>query len=73
MSNEIPVCPDCDSSQFRPRSGRHNGKPGWKCYDCETHHKRAAYRKRHKKGGYAKDDLVARLLEMDPEPIDYDR
>jgi len=72
MSDTIPVCPECDSSQFRPRSGRHNGKPGWRCHDCDKHYKRPAYRERYRRGGYSKDDLVARLLEIDPGPIKYE-
>jgi len=73
MSSDIAVCPVCDSSDFRPRSGRHNEQPGWMCHNCNKHYKRAAYRKRRRNSGYAKDDLVARLLEMDPGPIRYDR
>lgn len=73
MSTDIAVCPECDSSDFRPRSGRHNGQPGWMCHNCDKLYKRAAYRQRHRNSGYSKDDLVARLLEMDPGPIVYDR
>jgi transposase-like protein len=69
MTRKIPVCPDCDSSNIYPRSGRHNGKPGYKCDDCRELKDMVVYREA--KTGYAlqKDTLAYRLANMDPEDV----
>jgi len=69
MSTKIPVCPECDSSRFRPRSGRHNGLRGWYCDQCDKIHGDAAYREPYTASGINRDTLARKLLEMDPSEV----
>jgi transposase-like protein len=69
MTRKIPVCPDCDSSRIFPRSGRHNGKPGWNCDNCEELKDHVTYRTPRTNGGLASGTLAHKLANMDPEDI----
>jgi transposase-like protein len=69
MTGKIPVCPDCDSSRFFPRSGRHNGEPGWKCVNCDELKDSVTYRDRKTPHNAASGTLARKLLDMDPEEV----
>jgi len=69
MSEKIPVCPDCDSSRIFPRSGRHNGQPGWQCDSCDELKDMVTYRSRKTPHNAASGTLARKLLDMDPEDI----
>jgi len=69
MSQKIPVCPDCDSYRVFPRSGRHNGQPGWKCEICDELKTTVAYRDRKTEYTAGKGTLARKLMDMDPEDI----
>jgi len=69
MTAKIPVCPDCDSSRFFPRSGRHNGEPGWKCENCGELKASDSYRDRKTPYSAARGTIARRLLDMEPEDM----
>ena len=69
MTAKIPVCPDCDSAKIFPRSGRHNGEPGWKCDECGEMKDMVAYRDRKMPHTASKNTLARKLMDMDPEDI----
>jgi len=69
MSKKIAVCPDCDSASIFPRSGRHNGKPGWKCSDCNELKDTVRYRNRKTPHHAGKGTLARKLMDLDPEDI----
>jgi hypothetical protein len=69
VSNEIPVCPECDSSRIFPRSGRHNGRKGWKCDICVEMYDEPAYRERYRPTGFDKGSLPYKLLHTDPSEV----
>ena len=69
MSDEIPVCPECDSSRIFPRSGRHNGRKGWKCDDCVEMYDEPAYRERYQQAGMDSGTLAYKLMHMDASEV----
>jgi len=69
MSRKIAVCPDCDSASIFPRSGRHNGKPGWKCTDCDELKDTVRYRDRKMPHMAGKGTLARKLMDMDAEDL----
>jgi len=69
MSRKIPVCPDCDSARLYARSGRHNGKPGWRCDECGEIKDTIAYRERKCDYGFSPETLAGKLAQMDPDEL----
>ena len=69
MTDEIPVCPECDSSRIFPRSGRHNGRKGWKCDDCREMYDHFVYREPYMTSGLDRSSLAYKLTQLDPSEV----
>jgi len=63
MSTDIAVCPECDSSDFRPRSGRHNGER------CKSMVEEPIYRAPYRPAGIDTSTLAYRLEQMNADEV----
>lgn len=69
MTDEIAACPDCDSSDIHYRTGRHNGKPGWKCERCKSMVEEPTYRAPYRTAGIDTSSLAYRLQQMSADEV----
>jgi len=69
MSKKIAACPDCDSSDIHYRTGKHNGRPGWKCESCKGMVDSPNYREPYRKPGFDNSSLAYKLEQMSAEEV----
>lgn len=70
MTDEIPACPDCGSSQIRRRTDRWDQgvEKKWWCQENGCRFDTPTYRERHTGGG-RNFGLSSDLLEMDADDV----
>jgi ribosomal protein L37AE/L43A len=69
MTDEIAACPDCDSADIHYRTGKHNGRPGWKCENCKAMVEKPIYRTPHRVAGIDTSSLAYKLQQMSADEV----
>lgn len=65
MSDEIPVCPECDGTNIRPIVG----ETQWYCRDCQYEYDSVCWRQRRNNGMHAKTQL--KKLGVDTDELEW--
>lgn len=73
MSDEIPACPECDSSRMHPNSGGQGGgeaEAAWRCKACHESFEDPNWRPRHRqKSDRTRSPHANALLDADPDEV----